>query len=248
MHKTAQRQTATEQKTAERWVWARRAGRGVSFMRKHRFAALREKCFDAVTPSTPPPFPNPSSSPPISHLMWGGCWEPHAKMNNNRPLVTIAHEHTRCLSLCRSCLSAVFFLTFLCFSLTHGNSSFSVIYEHIEIQFRPSVSLSLDTHHRATLTFGLKVIPHIPLFHAALVTLYQRSQETESGENMYACLCWYSRRRKPQTTPCLWCRNSSSSYQHTQPTNVTGLIPVYAETNGQEAPFEKAQNWMIGFI
>lgn len=27
--------------------------------------------------------------------MCGGCWEPHAKMNNNRLLVTIAHEHTR---------------------------------------------------------------------------------------------------------------------------------------------------------
>lgn len=57
-------------------------------------------------PSLPP-------SPPISHLMCGGCWEPHAKMNNNRLLVTIAHEHTPPPSLAPSLpRSVIFFLTF----------------------------------------------------------------------------------------------------------------------------------------
>ena len=31
--------------------------------------------------------------------MCGGCWDSHAKMNNNRLLVTTEHEHTRRLSL-----------------------------------------------------------------------------------------------------------------------------------------------------
>lgn len=82
--------------------------------------------------------------------MCGGCWEPHAKMNNNRLLVTIAHEHTRRLSLpspsLPPSLPVVFFLASLSFSLTHTNSAFPVIYEHIEIQFRCSVSLSRSPH------------------------------------------------------------------------------------------------------
>ncbi|MEQ2177085.1 hypothetical protein GOODEAATRI_000194 [Goodea atripinnis] len=82
--------------------------------------------------------------------MCGGCWEPHAKMNNNRLLVTIAHEHTRCLSLPSTSLPPSLSLSSSfspsSFSLTHTNSAFPVIYEHIEIQFRCSVSLSLSPH------------------------------------------------------------------------------------------------------
>lgn len=47
----------------------------------------------------PPSLPYPPPPPPISHLMCGGCWDSHAKMNNNRLLVTTEHEHTRRLSL-----------------------------------------------------------------------------------------------------------------------------------------------------
>lgn len=90
-------------------------------------------------------------------------------MNNNRLLVTIEHEHTRRrLSLSLSPSLSVFL------SLTHTNSIFSVIYEHIEIPFHSSVSLSLSQLTSATLTFGLKVIPHIPVFHIVLMTRYQR--------------------------------------------------------------------------
>lgn len=133
--------------------------------------------FDAVT--TPPSLPYPSSPPPISHLMCGGCWESHAKMNNNRLLVTIEHEHTRRLShslplaLCRLPSHLLSLLSpwhahkqhFLCDLRTHRDS--------ISPPLSLCVSLSLPTHHSETLTFGLKVIPHIPLFHTALMTRYQ---------------------------------------------------------------------------
>lgn len=91
--------------------------------------------------------PLPSLPPPISHLMCGGCWEPHAKMNNNRLLVTIAHEHTRGLSLSPPFslrLPVAFFLASLSASSTHTNSVSSVIYGRIEIQFHCAVSLSLS--------------------------------------------------------------------------------------------------------
>lgn len=95
--------------------------------------------------SPKPPPRAPFSSPPISHLMCGGCWEPHAKMNNNRLLVTIAHEHTPPLSLSLSLALALSssFSPSLSFSVRRANSVFSVIYEHIEIPFHFSVSLSL---------------------------------------------------------------------------------------------------------
>lgn len=137
-------------------------------------------------PSSPLSLRYPSSPPPISHLMCGGCWDSHAKMNNNRLLVTTEHEHTRRLSLLLSFCRLLSHLL----SLTHSNSIFSVIYEHIGVAFLCSVCVCvrvlLSTHQSETLTFGLKVIPHIPLFHTALMTRYQRGWRYRAGDN--ACV------------------------------------------------------------
>lgn len=89
----------------------------------------------------PPPTPHPPHThTPISHLMCGGCWDSHAKMNNNRLLVTTEHEHTRRLSLRLPSLSSPVSPP-LPFSPTRSSSDFFVIYEHIQIPFLSSVSL-----------------------------------------------------------------------------------------------------------
>lgn len=155
----------------------------------------------------PPPPRAPFSSPPISHLMCGGCWEPHAKMNNNRLLVTIAHEHTPPLSL------SLFHSLSLCHLLSHllsrspwdAQTAFSLWFTNT-LRFRfTSLSLSLSAHHSATLTFGLKVTLHIPVFHTALTTRYQRGWWYWLGDNMCVCVraCLCTRELRPQRIFCV---------------------------------------------
>lgn len=56
--------------------------------------------------------------------MCGGCWDSHAKMNNNRLLVTTEHEHTRRLSLLLSFCRLLSHL--LSLSLRHPQTAFSL--------------------------------------------------------------------------------------------------------------------------
>lgn len=67
-----------------------------------------------LSPPYPCSLPHPSSPQPISHLMCGGCWESHAKMNNNQLLLTIEHDHT-CRLCARVCVSRSLFLSVIFF-------------------------------------------------------------------------------------------------------------------------------------
>lgn len=145
---------------------------------------------------------------PISHLMCGGCSDLHAKMNNNRLLVTTEHEHTHATRLSFRHFPS----RLLSPRKKRSKSVFSEIYEQIYIPLFSSVSicLTLSTHQSETLTFRLKVTPHIPLFHIELMTCYQ-------------CSWWY----RVSDSACA-CSNSFSSQSNMSSDSYLQILSIFA--------------------
>lgn len=99
--------------------------------------------------------------------MCGGCWESHAKMNNNQLLVTIDHDHT-----CGSCVRVSFSLS--------SSFSPSVSLSHSNTHTRTHTQTAFSVWFTNTLRFHLTPLPLSPASAQCNIDIWVEGHTTHS--------------------------------------------------------------------